>query len=285
MRRSRRFAWPLLAAVLPFLFMAACFEIVPLISMLFSSFRAEAGSSLTLEHYLTSLSNPFYTKAIRNSVLIALYSSVIGLAVGMIAANTITRLPETVRDRILMISNMTSNFAGVPLAFAFIILLGNNGLFTLLFDDIGLPVLGEFELYSWTGLVLVYVYFQIPLAILLMYPTYYGIKEQWREASGLLGAGTVQFWRYIGLPLLLPGMLGTFSILFANAMGAYATAYALVGGNYNLLAIRIGSLTAGDVYVRPELGSALAVLLAAAMLLAMWINERMMLKVRRDLAG
>ncbi|MCK9905388.1 ABC transporter permease subunit, partial [Frankia sp. Cpl3] len=112
---------------------------------------------------------------------------------------------------------------------------------------------------------------------------YYGIQEQWKESAALLGASPYQFWRNVGLPVILPGVVGTLSILFANSMGAYATAYALVGSNYNLLSIRIGSLVAGDVVTRPELASALAVILAVTMIGAMWVNERMMRRVRRDL--
>jgi putative spermidine/putrescine transport system permease protein len=175
-----------------------------------------------------------------------------------------------------MLSNMTSNFAGVPLAFAYIILLGNNGVFTLLFKQWGWSVFDGFNLYSWSGLILVYVYFQIPLALLLLYPAFYGIREQWREAAALLGAGPWQFWKTVGLPVLSPAIFGTLGILFANAMGAYATAYALVGGNYNLLAVRIGSLVAGDVVTQPEMGSTLAVLLALSTLLAVFLNQRMM---------
>ncbi|MNI13329.1 Sulfate transport system permease protein CysW [compost metagenome] len=132
-----------------------------------------------------------------------------------------------------------------------------------------------FNLYSWSGLILVYVYFQIPLALLLLYPAFYGIREQWREAAALLGAGSWQFWRTVGLPVLSPAIFGTLGILFANAMGAYATAYALVGGNYNLLAVRIGSLVAGDVVTQPQMGSTLAVLLALSTLLAVFLNQRM----------
>lgn len=180
-----------------------------------------------------------------------------------------------------MLSNMTSNFAGVPLAFAYIILLGNNGVFTLLFKQWGWSVFADFDLYSWSGLILVYVYFQVPLALLLLYPSFYGIREQWREAASLLGAGPWQFWKTIGLPILTPAIFGTLGILFANAMGAYATAYALVGGNYNLLAVRIGSLVAGDVVTQPEMGSTLAVLLGLTTILAVYLNHLMVRRTER----
>lgn len=266
-----------------FLFMLIGFLLLPLLNMVVDSFREEGGRGFTLNQYLISLTNPFYTAAIRNSLLISLLSGFIGIVVGWMVAYSLSRIPGKLRDLFLMFSNMTSNFSGVPLAFAYIILLGNNGFFTLLMKEWGFDLFGSFNLYSWGGLVLVYVYFQIPLAILLLYPTIYGIREEWKESSYLLGASKLDFWIRVGFPILLPGIMGTFSILFANAMGAYATAYALVGGNYNLLAIRIGGLVSGDIFARPELASALSVLLGLMMILAMGFNEWMMKRVRRDL--
>lgn len=262
-------------ALLPFVLMVLAFQVVPLLSMLTGSLRKADGTGLTLGNYVHAVQSAYYMQAIKNSLLISVTSSVIGIAAGLLCAYCITRFTPAVRDRLLMLSNMTSNFAGVPLAFAYIILLGNNGVFTLLFKQWGWSVFGDFNLYSWSGLILVYVYFQIPLALLLLYPAFYGIREQWKEAAALLGAGSWQFWRTVGLPVLSPAVFGTLGILFANAMGAYATAYALVGGNYNLLAVRIGSLVAGDVVTQPQMGSTLAVLLALSTLLAVYLNQRM----------
>ena len=102
----------------------------------------------------------------------------------------------------------------------------------------------DFNLYSWTGLILVYIYFQIPLAVMLIYPSYQGDKAT-MEGSLLVirWFNSFHFGLRIGIPVLLPSIVGTFSILFANAMGAYATAYALVGSNYNLLSLQIASLS------------------------------------------
>lgn len=271
---KHRNRWMLLGVV-PFAIMVLAFQITPILSMLTGSFKKVGGPGITLDHYVKILNSAYYMRAITNSLLIATYSSIIGIVVGLVCAYSITRFAPGIRDRLLMLSNMTSNFAGVPLAFAYIILLGNNGVFTLLFKQWGWSVFAGFNLYSWTGLILVYVYFQVPLALLLLYPSFYGIRDQWKEAAALLGANPWQFWRTVGLPMLTPAIFGTLGILFANAMGAYATAYALVGGNFNLLAIRIGSLVAGDVVNQPELGSALAVLLALSTLLAVYLNHRM----------
>ncbi|WP_416826143.1 ABC transporter permease [Ectobacillus polymachus] len=273
----------LLAFLLPFIIFIIGFEIGPLVSMISDSFHADDGISITVDQYATIFKSKFYLQAIQNSVTISLCSAITSIIVAVIAAYSFTKFSKKVQDRLLMIANMTSNFEGIPLSFSYIILLGNNGLFTLLFAKMGWNVFGHFNLYSWTGLILVYVYFQIPLAIMLLYPSYQGIKQQWKEAAALLGASKLQFWLHIGLPILLPSIAGIFSILFANAMGAYATAYALVGSNYNLLSLQIANLVSSDVTLNPQLGSALGVLLTSTMILAMWFNQRMMRRIRRDL--
>ncbi|MGG0238000.1 ABC transporter permease [Bacillus rhizoplanae] len=282
MRQIKKQKLYLLALLLPFLILVIGFEIGPLVSMINNSFRADDGVSFTIDQYVTIFNSKFYLKGIYNSVLISLFSAVTAIIVAVILAYSFTKFSKKTQNRLLMLSNMTSNFEGIPLSFSYIILLGNNGLFTLLFAMLGLDVL-NFNLYSWTGLILVYVYFQIPMAIMLLYPAYQGIKQQWKEAASLLGASKLQFWLHVGLPVLLPSIAGIFSILFANAMGAYATAYALVGSNYNLLSLQIASLVASDVTLKPQLGSALGVLLASTMILAMWFNQRMTRRFRGDL--
>lgn len=261
--------------LIPFAVMIVAFQLAPIISMLTGSVTAENGSGVTLEYYTRVLTSDYYLKAIKNSLLISVTSSLAGIVIGLVCAYSITRFAPGIRNRLFMLSNMTSNFAGVPLAFAYIILLGSNGVFTLLFKQWGWDVFASFNLYSWTGLILVYIYFQIPLALLLLYPSFYGIREQWKEAASLLGASKWQFWRTVGIPVLMPAVFGTIGILFANSMGAYATAYALVGGNYNLLAIRIGSLVAGNVINEPQLGNVLAVILALTTLIAVYLNHKM----------
>lgn len=269
--------------VMPLFLCIVLFLFVPLVAMIKASFQQDGGSGFSLNQYQIIFKNPSLLQAFQNSIVISLASSLIGLLLAMFAAYAVTHFSKRVQERMLIFANLTSNFSGIPLAFAFIVLLGNSGLFIILFHQIGWDALASFNLYSWVGLVLIYVYFQIPLAIMLLYPVYHGIQKEWREAATLLGASPVQFWLRIGLPFILPSLAGTFSILFANAMGAYATAFALTGTRYNLVAVRIGSLVSGDVFARPELGSALAVVLGLILVIAMLINEWMMRKIRRDI--
>ncbi len=134
-----------------------------------------------------------------------------------------------------------------------------------------LPMLEKFNLYSWWGLSLVYMYFQIPLGILFLYPSMKETKKEWREMAQVLGASEFYYWKKIELPFLKPAIINTFIILFANGVGTYETVYALTGNNVNLLTIRISALVAGDVFANPNLGSALSVVFGIFMVLLMWI--------------
>ncbi|WP_276354528.1 ABC transporter permease [Cohnella caldifontis] len=271
-----------LLLLVPFFLWLFAFLLLPAIMMLISSFRNEGGQGFTLGQYAKGLTHPLYTTAIRNSVLLSLFSAFVGIVLSVFAAYSFTTFSAKARDRMLSISNMMSNFSGVPLAFGFMVLFGTNGLLTVLFKRLGLPFLA-FDLYTWKGLALVYAYFQIPVGILMIYPSLYAIRQEWKEAASLLGASAAQFWQRIGVPVLLPGIVGTFSVLFANAMGAYATAYALVTSNYNLLPIQIGSMVSGEVFPRMEMASSLAVILFVILTIALWINERMLRLARKGL--
>ena len=159
----------------------------------------------------------------------------------------------------LTFSGVASNFAGIPLAFAFIATLGRLGLVTLLFKSMfGFDLSRSFNVLSFWGLTVTYLYFQIPLMILIIAPAIDGLKKEWGEAAATLGATNGQFWRYIGLPVLWPNLLGTLSLLFANAFGAIATAYALTGSSLNIVPILLYAQIRGDVLHNPGLGAALA---------------------------
>ncbi|WP_429986668.1 ABC transporter permease [Lysinibacillus pakistanensis] len=276
MSKRQSIAW-----LSPFVVLVLLFFLVPLLYMLITSFQNSDG--FTLAQYQSVLTNGYILQGFKNSITLSVISAVIALIVTLFAVYAMMRFSPSMREKILILTNLTSNFSGIPLAFAFIVLLGNSGLFTLLFDKWGIDTFSSFSLYSWGGLLLIYIYFQLPLALMLLYPIYDGIQQQWKEAAALLGASTWQFWQKIGIPVMLPGIVGTFSVLFANAMGAYASAYALTSSNYNLVAIRIGSLIKGDIFAQPELASAIAVLLAVTMVTAMLLSEWSISKTRRKL--
>ena len=113
----------------------------------------------------------------------------------------------------------------------------------------------------------------IVLVLVLLYPAFDALREDWRESAALLGASTWRYWCHIGLPVLTPALVGTFVILLANALGAYATVYALTTGNFNIVPIRIAALVAGDINLDPWLASALAMLLVGLMALITLVHQ------------
>jgi len=264
--RSRYLA---LLCLLPFAVFFVIFQIAPLAWVAINSLQSEAGWGLA--NFSKVFTSKFYLQALQRSLEISFWSSLFGIVIATLGAYSLRQVDSRLRDFVSAFANMTSNFAGVPLAFAFIILLGFNGALTLLLKQIGL--LEDFSIYSRNGLILVYTYFQIPLGVLLLYPAFDALREDWRESAALLGASHWQFWRHIGLPVLTPALLGTFVILLANALGAYATVYALTTGNFNVLPIRIAGLVAGDISLDPNLASALAMVLVGLMTLVTVVHQ------------
>lgn len=263
-----------LLVLIPFLVIVFLYEILPLIMMILSSFKSDDSQILfTVENYISAFSKPAYQRAIVNSIKITIFSTAFGIIIGFFGAQAAHNSRGKIRSLFLTILNMTSNFAGVPLAFAYMIILGNSGVIIQFAKTYGIDFLANFDLYTSTGLLLMYVYFQIPLSTLLLIPAFYGIRNEWREANMLLGGRPMDFWTKIGVPVLLPSIFGTMSVLFANALAAYATAYALLMNNYSLLPVNITGMFTGDMTTRPHLGAALSVVMMLMMLVAIAVNN------------
>lgn len=255
--------------LLPLLLVLALFSLAPAWWVLVHSVQVEGVWSLA--HFMEIFGSSFYRQAFGNSLWVSVWSSVLGLLIALLSAASLKRVDGRLRDAVVAFTTMASNLSGVPLAFAFIIIMGANGAVTLLLREWGVGE--DFNVYSRAGLALIYTYFQVPLAVLLLYPAFDALNDEWQESAALLGASKLQYWRLIALPVLLPAVLGTFILLFANAMGAYASAYALMTSNYNLVTIRISSLVAGDIFLEPNLAAALSVLLVALLVLLVTVNQ------------
>jgi putative spermidine/putrescine transport system permease protein len=238
----------------------------PLAGMVVKSFVVP-GKGYSIQNYIDIFTKATFLACIRNSLYLSFYSALIGLFISFTAALSITKLTASARGRYLSFLNMFSNFAGLPLAYAFMFMLGNAGIFTLILRALHIDLIKSFNIYSGAGLMLLFVYFQIPLGILLMFPSVQAIRPEWKEAAALMRASGFQFWRHVGLPVLIPSLAGTYGMLFANALTAYATPFMLMTTNYPLLPIKITSMFIGEMAPRPETGSALSLVMIAIMLL------------------
>ncbi|OEE14939.1 ABC transporter permease [Aliivibrio fischeri] len=245
------------------------FQLAPMIWVFINSFIYE--DEYSFENYQEIFDSSFMLQGFSNSLWLSIWSSLIGLMIATLLVSSLRRIDSKLRDGIIAFTNMSSNFSSVPLAFAFIIILGVNGAFTLLLKQYGL--IDDFNLYGKWGLLSLYIYFQIPLAVLLLYPAFDALSDDWQAASALLGAKTWQYWTKIALPVLFPALLGTFIILIANAIGAYASVYALTNGNYNVITVRIASLVSGDLFLEPNLAAAISVILMAILAFITIVNQ------------
>lgn len=276
-RRRLSLAW---MGLLPFGLFILLFLIAPTMKIVLGAFQTPEGG-FTLEN-LRGLFTPSILASYWISIKISVASSLLGCLIGflMAAAVVLGGLPRAIRAPLLTFSGVASNFAGVPLAFAFLATLGPLGLLTVFLKThfgINLRAMG-FNILSFWGLTITYLFFQIPLMILIITPALDGLRREWREAAECLGATATQYWRMVALPILFPSILGTFALLFANAFGAVATAIALTGSSLNIVPIMLFAQIRGDVLGNPHLGYAMAmgmiIVTAIANILYIWLRMR-----------
>nr|MBA2682758.1 ABC transporter permease subunit [Ktedonobacteraceae bacterium] len=241
----------------PFLLFCLLFEILPAVMVIQSSFL-DSNGALTLNNFQRVLTQASYLHAFQNSISLSIVTSVIGAIIGFFAAYGVYSLRTSwLRNFIIGFSSIAANFAGIPLAFAFISTLGVTGFVTVillqwfhvdLYNGLG------FSLYTFWGLVLAYLYFELPLMVLITLPALNALRPEWREAATNLGASNFTYWRRVALPVLLPSLIAATMLLFANSFGAFATAYALAQGAINLVPIQISFVVNGNVGLDTGLG-------------------------------
>ena len=256
---------------LPLGLIVLLFECVPLFGMVTKAFGGDGG--FTLDYFREIIEKPVYQTAVLNSLWVTMTCTVVGLVIDFFLAMALSRSKGRGKALYLSILNLTSSFSGLPLSIAFITILGTAGVFVLAAQQIGFAPLANYNLYTMKGMFIVYLYFQIPMGTLLLIPTFEKVRKEWKEAARLMNAGSAQFWLKIGIPVMMPGILGTFNMLFSNAVAAYATPYLLVNNNIPLLPIKVVDMFVGDVRQRPELGSALSITLLAIVLIEIGLTN------------
>jgi len=276
-RRRLPLAW---LATLPFFAYTIAFLFVPAASVMIGAFQDKANHG-TFSNIRLLFHHP-YIDAYWGSIRISLITAVAGAVLGMFIAYAAIRggTPRWIRSVLTTFSGVAANFGGIPLAFAWIATLGPLGVVTTWFRNAGWDITYQtphFQISSERGIELAYMYFQLPLMILVIAPAIDGLKREWREAAANLGAKQWQFWRYVGIPVLMPSFLGAFILLFGNAFAAYATAYSLDNG-INIVPILIGDYYTGNVLDNPHIAQALAfgmfVVLAVMMVIYIPLQRR-----------
>ena len=256
--RKRRRHWRNGFGAVPFLAYVAVFLLIPAISVVTTAFEDGNGKP-TMANFNEAV-HGVYLSSFVTSIKLSFFSAIIAAIIGLLAALAVsTTQNRTVRALVSAGSGVFANTGGVPLAFSFVATVGNFGVLTTFLKSAGLDIYAHgFSLYSVMGLTIVYQYFLIPLMILIMIPPIQALRKEWVDASESLGATRAQFWRWVGIPLLLPPILAAFIVLFTDAFAAYATAEALTSGTIPLVPIQVGSLISGNVLAgQTNLGDAL----------------------------
>src|SRR6201996_4816551 len=269
------------AGVVPFGVYMALGLLVPLIAVAIGAFQNPGGGGFTFAN-VKYATHGIYLHGFGQTILLAILSSIIPGILGLLIAYAIwsARRGSVLRQGAITASAVFANFGGVPLAFLFIATLGSSGLASRWLTDLGFnPYQHGFSLYSLSGVIVVYLYFQIPLMVLVILPALEGLRPAWREAAENMGARTWHYWRYVGGPVLAPAFLGCLLLLFGSAFAAYATANAMTAGALALTPIQIGTFLNGNVLAGQEnvgkaLGLGMVVIIAVVMIIYTMLQRR-----------
>jgi putative spermidine/putrescine transport system permease protein len=233
--------------LMPFFALVFIFLVIPTITIILSSVFEDGEFTLGR---INALFTQTALTALWKSILLSGSTAIIGAFLGALLAYLIvSRPPESFfRRTVVSLCSVLAQFGGVSLAFAFLATVGFNGVFTLWAKShLGLDLAGSGWVYAMPGLIILYMYFQIPLMVIVFLPALEGLREQWREAAISLGATTWQYWRQVAIPLLTPAFLGSTLLLFANAFAAYATAAALISQGQIIVPLLIRAALTSEV--------------------------------------
>ncbi|WP_233486696.1 ABC transporter permease [Zhihengliuella sp. ISTPL4] len=212
---------------------------------------------------VAALGDPVVLTAFANSAGLSLLTAAVGAIVGALVSYALLGMnPDgVVRRSVDAAAGVLAQFGGVMLAFAFIAMIGIQGVVTVVLrDTFGIDIFAEGTwLYELPGLILPYIYFQVPLMVITFLPALAALKPQWVEANLTLGGSRASFWLRIGLPVLAPSFLASLLLLFANAFSSYATAAALASQGSQIVPLQIRTaLTSETLLGRENLAGALA---------------------------
>lgn len=269
---SRRLRVAPYLGLTPFALYVTLFLVVPTAIAVGTGFL-DAEGALTLDN-LAALGDPVILRAFGSSFGVSAVTAVVGAVVGALVCYALlgSRADRRLRTFVDSASGVLAQFGGVILAFAFIATVGVQGLVTVLLrDTVGIDIFAEeVWLYQVPGLLLPYIYFQVPLMVITFMPALSGLKASWAEANAILGGTRLTYWTRIAGPILAPAFFGSLLLLFANAFSSYATAAALISQGAQIVPLQIrGALISETVLGRANVAGALALGMIVVMVVVM----------------
>ncbi|MET1042601.1 MAG: ABC transporter permease [Microbacteriaceae bacterium] len=269
--RTRRSGWALLGLT-PFALYVLLFLALPTVLAVATGFF-DADGAFTLDN-IAALFDPVILRTFSSSFWVSALTAVVGAVIGALVCYALlgTRPDGVLRTVVDSVSGVLAQFGGVMLAFAFIATIGIQGLITQwLLTTFGINMFaGGVWLYQVPGLLLPYLYFQVPLMVITFMPAMDGLKSQWVEANAILGGTRLSYWARVAGPILAPAFVGSLLLLFANAFSSYATAAALISQGSQIVPLQIrAALVSETVLGRENMAGALALGMIVVMVVMM----------------
>ena len=255
-KRELEILWrdPVLAAlVLLILLSLVLFVIFPLVAVLLKSFQTQGGA-WTLANYQRFLSFRYLRNALWNSLLVGSATGLIGVAIGYVAALTLTRtnVPGKRMLHVLFILPVIS--PPFVSAISILMLFGFNGVITR-----RLLGLQDFNIYGFKGVFLSQVFTFAPIGYLTLRGVIESLNPTLEDAAMNVGATRWQTFRRVTFPLSLPGIASAFLVVFIESLADFGNPLVLAGSRFPMLAPQAYLEITGSFKL--PLGAALAVVL------------------------
>jgi putative spermidine/putrescine transport system permease protein len=219
-----RAAPPLLLA--PTLLLLLVFFVYPLVVVLSRSFT---DPSFGLENYTALWESRAFRAVMRNTFVIAAWTTVISLVLAYPVAYKLATLPAR-WARVLLVLTLVPLFTAIlARLYAWTILLGNQGMVNDVLVATGITDSPVDLLFTRTAVVVGMVHVMLPYMILVLYSTMVGIDRSLLDAARSLGASRLQAFRWVFLPLSMPGVYAGCLLVFILSLGFFITP-AVLGG-------------------------------------------------------
>lgn len=264
---NKRKGWAQELASAPYLIWMAVFVIVPLIMVAYFAFFGD-GDGFTLEHIKDAAQ---YGGIFARSIWLAAVATVICLIISYPLAFILSRMETKSQSTMLMIVMLPMWMNFLLRTYAWMTILGNEGVLNYLFGLVGL---GPFRMLNTQGaIVLGMVYNYLPYMILPLYSVMEKIDNSVLEAAQDLGCGRVQALIRVVVPLSLPGIMSGITMVFVPAISTFIISRMLGGGSNLLIGDLIEMQFLGNSY-NPNLGAAISLILMVIVLIIMTVMRQ-----------
>lgn len=264
---NKRKGWAQELASAPYLIWMAVFVIVPLIMVAYFAFLGD-GNGFTLEHIKDAAQ---YGGIFARSIWLAAVATVICLIISYPLAFILSRMETKSQSTMLMIVMLPMWMNFLLRTYAWMTILGNEGVLNYLFGLVGL---GPFRMLNTQGaIVLGMVYNYLPYMILPLYSVMEKIDNSVLEAAQDLGCGRVQALIRVVVPLSLPGIMSGITMVFVPAISTFIISRMLGGGSNLLIGDLIEMQFLGNSY-NPNLGAAISLILMVIVLIIMTVMRQ-----------